>query len=210
MRKENDMKLKNIKGHLNTVLAHKYFVGRYCFMCGLYLQGIMHDLSKFSPVEFWESCRYYTGTRSPIDECKDKNGVSMAWLHHRGRNYHHWEMWVDNFEKGMTTIKMPFKYALEMVCDFLGAGRAYNGPGFTMEQEWQWWLNKRKVARMHPDTMLLVDILFGMMLRDGIESKLKDRRFISVLKTIYEEASEELENYRQFIPDIGPGWRKEN
>lgn len=109
----------------------------------------------------------------------------------------------------MTTIKMAFKYALEMVCDFLGTGRAYNDPGFTMEQEWQWWLNKRKVARMHPDTMLLVDILFGMMLRDGIAFKLKDRRFIETLKVVYEEAPEELNDYRQFIPDIGPSWRQD-
>lgn len=62
---------------------------------------------------------------------------------------------------------------------------------------------------MHPDTMLLVDIVFGIMLRDGIEPKLKDKRFIKTLKTIYEEKPEELESYTWFIPDIGPGWRKE-
>lgn len=96
--------LRSFIGHLKTVLIHKYYVGKYCFMCGLYWQGITHDLSKLSWKELIESCRYYTGKRSPIDLCKEVNGYSEAWLHHRGRNYHHWEMWVDNFEKGMRQL----------------------------------------------------------------------------------------------------------
>lgn len=196
------MKMKNIIGHLKTVITHKYFVGRYCFMCGRYWQGLTHDMSKFYLVEFIESCRYFTGTYSPIDKCKQENGVSVAWLHHRGHNRHHWEMWVDNFEKGMTPIKMPFRYLIEMVCDFLGAGRVYNGEKFTMQSEWEWWTNKRKVAVLHPDTRLMVDILFGLMLKDGIASVLKDRRLIGTLETIYAHCPEELDMYGRYIPPV--------
>ncbi len=83
--------------HLNKILTHKRWVAHYCFMCGLYWQGIMHDMSKFSPTEFWESVKYYQGTRSPINACKEDKGYSMAWFHHRGRNKHHWEFWMDDF-----------------------------------------------------------------------------------------------------------------
>lgn len=87
------IKLRNIKNHLKTVLTHKKYVMKYCFKAGLYWQGIVHDLSKFSPTEFWESVKYYQGTRSPIDACKEENGMSLAWLHHKGRNKHHYEYW---------------------------------------------------------------------------------------------------------------------
>lgn len=113
------------KNHLRTVLTHKKWVFYYCCKAGIPLQGLVHDLSKFSPTEFMESINYYTGTHSPIDECKKKNGVSYAWMHHKGRNPHHYEYWQDNFDKGGQPIKMPYKYAVELLCDYLGAGRAY-------------------------------------------------------------------------------------
>lgn len=85
--------LKNAVKHLKTIVTHKYYVGKYCFKAGLYVQGILHDLSKFSPTEFWESVQYFQGTRSPIDACKEENGYSNAWLHHKGHNKHHYEFW---------------------------------------------------------------------------------------------------------------------
>lgn len=181
-----------VLGHLKTVLIHKYFVGRYCFICGLYWQGIVHDLSKFSPTEFIESCRYYSGDRSPIDNCKDVNGYSYSWFHHRGRNYHHWEMWVDNFERGITRHKMPFKYVLEMVCDFLAAGRAYNGKGFTIDDEYEWWLKKREVALLNRHTLMFVDVMFAAMKYNGIEGILRDHEYIKGLKELYEHHPEGL------------------
>ena len=86
------MKLKNIFLHFKKICVHKYWVGYYCFKADLYWQGIIHDLSKFSPVEFWESVKYYQGTSSPIDVSKKVNGYSKAWFH-RGRNLHHYEYW---------------------------------------------------------------------------------------------------------------------
>lgn len=172
--------------HLNKILTHKRWVAHYCFMCGLYRQGIMHDMSKFSPTEFWESVKYYQGTRSPIDACKEDKGYSMAWFHHRGRNKHHWEFWMDDFEKGCIPKKMPFKYALEMICDYLGAGRAYAGKGFTMETEYNWWLKKKTTAKMHADTFAFACEIMDHMKEIGIEKTLKDKAYIKYLQEKYE------------------------
>lgn len=162
------MKLKFFL-HLKTVLKHKFWVGYYCFKAGLYWQGITHDLSKFSPIEFFESVKYYQGNRSPIDACKEVNGYSKAWLHHKGRNKHHYEYWQDNFDNGGVPLKMPFKYALEMICDYLGAGRAYGGKKFTLKSEYEWWLNKKsKPLAIHPDTLKFIDLMMVELKNNGI------------------------------------------
>ncbi|MBR3740846.1 MAG: catalase [Clostridia bacterium] len=142
--------IKNICLHLKKIMMHRRLVRHYCFRIGLYKQGVLHDLSKFSPIEFFESARFYRGTSSPIDACKEKNGVSLAWLHHRGRNKHHWEYWVDDLQKGMRPICMPYRYAAEMLCDYLGAGRAYMGKDFSYQKEYEWWRVKRDKIVVHP------------------------------------------------------------
>lgn len=139
------MKIKNIIKHFKIVCIHKFWVGYYCFKCGLYWRGIKHDMSKFSPVEFFESVKYYTGTSSPIDKCKKEKGYSEAWLHHRGRNDHHYEYWTDNYDKGGVALLMPLNCVIETVCDYLGAGRAYYGNDkFTYTKELIWYLEKIK------------------------------------------------------------------
>ena len=154
------MQIKNIFLHFAKICKHKYWVGYYCFKCGIPLQGIMHDLSKFSPVEFWESVKYYQGTSSPIDACKKANGYSAAWMHHKGRNKHHYEYWQDNFDNGGVALKMPYKYAVEMLCDYLGAGRAYMGKDFTYQAEYNWWLNKKKnPLAMHEDNKAFITMI---------------------------------------------------
>ena len=179
--------MNKVLRHLNTILMHKKYVCHYCFLCGLYWQGITHDLSKFSPTEFWESVKYYNGKTSPINICKEINEYSLAWFHHRGRNKHHWEYWYDRFEKGGYACKMPWKYALEMVCDFLGAGVAYSGGinKFHMQDEYNWWQEKRKVAKLHPDTRKLLDILMLKMNQDGIENTLTNKQLLKRLKYQY-------------------------
>ena len=153
--------IKNSFKHLKKICKHKYYVGKYCFHYGLYKQGITHDLSKFSPTEFFESVKYYQGDRSPIDACKEDKGYSMAWLHHKGRNKHHYEYWVDNFDKGGEALQMPFKYVLEMFCDYLGAGKAYMGKNFTYSAEYKWWLNKKaNNLAMHPVVLNFMDKAF--------------------------------------------------
>ena len=148
-------------GHLKTVLTHKKWVAYYCFKCGLYWRGIKHDISKFNPIEFYESIRYYTGTRSPIEACKEVNGVSYAWMHHKGRNSHHYEYWVDYLDKGGIPVIMPFMDSVEFICDSLGAARAYMGKDFTMLKELKWWVNKLDSnPKMHVKSKYFYTIIF--------------------------------------------------
>lgn len=137
--------------HFKKICKHKYWVGYYCFKMGIFWRGIKHDISKFSPIEFFESVKYYQGSSSPIDACKKVNGWSKAWQHHKGRNDHHYEYWVDDFDHGGKPLIMPFECALEMFCDYLGAGKAYSEKGFTYKSEYEWWLKKMdNPLAMHP------------------------------------------------------------
>lgn len=179
--------IKTAWKHFKTICTHKKWVAHYCNMCGLYWQGFTHDLSKFSRVEFNESVKYYTGDRSPIDNCKAAIGYSEAWMHHKSHNRHHYEYWTDNYDKGTTCIKMPYKYALEMVCDYLAAGRAYGKDKFSMESELNWWKEKRKIAKMHPDTKKFVDYMFCTFYSNGIEETLKDKNFMKTLPNYYDQ-----------------------
>lgn len=151
---------RKIFGHLKTVLVHKWWVFYYACKLGIPWRGIKHDLSKFSPVEFWESVRYWDGKQSPIPICKVDKGYSLAWQHHKGRNSHHYEYWMDNLDSGGTTIKMPWNDFLEMVADWLGAGKAYQGKNFTFEGEYEYVKTKLQTARMHSSTANWVDFLF--------------------------------------------------
>lgn len=172
--------------HLKTVLTHKYWVSKYCKYAGIPFQGFTHDLSKFSPVEFWESVKYYSGTHSPIDECKKRNGVSAAWIHHKSHNKHHYEYWIDNLDGGGTPVMMPYKYALEMICDFLGAARAYNKKKFSYKDEVLWWFNKAKTAKIHPQTKLFVGwVLLECAELNSHEGLLKASQFYEEAKEVY-------------------------
>ena len=148
--------IKNTFRHFGKILKHKYWVFYYCRKTGvkgLTWRGLKHDMSKFSPTEFWESVRYYQGTSSPIDACKKDKGISKAWMHHKGRNTHHYEYWMDNFDNGGEPKAMPYQDAVEMLCDYLGAARAYMGKNFTYQAEYEWWLKKcKKPLAMHKNT----------------------------------------------------------
>ncbi|WP_295712045.1 DUF5662 family protein [uncultured Mitsuokella sp.] len=141
--------LRRLLGHTWMVLRHKYWVFHYACIAGIPWQGLTHDLSKFSRIEFWESVRYYNGVYSPIRRCKElNNGYSLAWIHHKGRNLHHYEAWWDNFDRpeGPQPIDMPYNYAAEMVCDCLAAARAYGRKNFSYQAEYEWWQRKRAHA----------------------------------------------------------------
>ena len=150
--------IKNFFRHLFLIIRHKWIVFKLCVKIGIPWQGLIHDLSKFSPTEFIESIKYYQGTSSPIDACKKDKGWSAAWMHHKGRNKHHYEYWQDNFDNGGNPIEMPMKYKKEMLCDYLGAGRAYHGKNFNYQKELQWWNDKKsKPIAMHPNDMAFID-----------------------------------------------------
>ena len=160
-----DFNFKNAWLHFRKIQTHRKWVRHYCFGIGLYKQGLLHDLSKYSPTEYFESVKYYQGTSSPIDASKAENGYSMAWFHHRGRNLHHHVMWIDNFdETGGTPILMPYQYFAEMICDYLAAGRAYMGKSFTFAAENEWWKKKRAKGLAMPEKqMKMIDFIFKQL-----------------------------------------------
>lgn len=155
--------IKKIFGHWKTIRTHRHWVKYYCRLAHIRKRGWKHDLSKYFPTEFWESARYWTGVSSPINEAKKAQGYSKAWLHHRGRNPHHWAYWADNFSEGLVVYQMPKDDFVEMVCDFLAAGRAYMGDTFNYSREHAWWLDDRNKGNkaMHPKNKMMLDIIFS-------------------------------------------------
>ena len=161
--------VKNFFGHLKTILHHKTLVRRHCFKVGLYRQGIMHDWSKYSPVEFLAGVKYYQGgKRSPNFGEKEAIGYSRAWLHHKGRNKHHFEYWIDYTmkpEDGLQGMKMPLRYVIEMFCDRVAASKNYNGADYTDADAWNYYSNFKGEHVIHPETRALLENLL-LMLRD--------------------------------------------
>ncbi len=120
----------NFFRHLHTVNKHRFIVCKLCFKLGLYRQGLTHDLSKYSWTEFSNSVKYFLGNRSPIyGEYMDK-GYSEIWLHHKGRNKHHWEYWIVYLKDSLVTLEMPLKYIKEMVADRIAACMVYEGKNY--------------------------------------------------------------------------------
>ena len=120
-------------GHLKTITHHRHLVMRGCFRMGLIWQGLTHDLSKYSPTEFLAGVRYYQGDRSPNTAEREANGYSLAWMHHKGRNRHHFEYWTDLSPKTRTyePVDMPVRYLCEMVADRIAACKTYQGAAYT-------------------------------------------------------------------------------
>lgn len=171
------MNLSNVIKHFKLITIHRWYVFRNCWKAGIPLRGLIHDLSKYSPTEFCESVKYYQGNRSPIDDCKEANGYSRAWLHHKGRNTHHYEYWQDNFDKGGEALMMPYPDALEMVCDYLAAGKAYMKKNFTYKAEYEWWQKKiEKPIAMHSNTKNYVDMMLKTMAKEENNDVLKPYR----------------------------------
>lgn len=180
--------IKRFFGHLRTVLTHKRWVFHFACKLGIPWRGIIHDLSKFHPVEFFEGVRYWTGKGSPITECKKVTGVSKAWLHHKGRNRHHFQYWMD-YANGVTIYcKMPFKDVLELLADWYGAAVAYSGNTKDLyTKEWDWWLVQRKNDRdrMNPETYHLINYFIWLFCNlNGISRHFKEN--LEKIQTWYE------------------------
>ena len=79
----------NALKHFITVTRHRHKVFVHCVKVGIPLQGLLHDLSKYSLTEFVPGAKYYRGNRSPNEAEREDIGYSKAWMHHKGRNKHH-------------------------------------------------------------------------------------------------------------------------
>ncbi len=173
----------NFWGHLKTISHHRWLVCKGCFRVGLYRQGLTHDLSKFSPTEFWQGVKYYQGYRSPNAAEREDKGYSEAWMHHKGRNRHHYEYWTDlsPATKRYEPVPMPRKYLVEMVMDRRAACMTYEGKKYTPASPYNYFAKSRERLLMHPETERQLSYLLEMLRDQGEEATFRYIRS-SVLK----------------------------
>ena len=167
--------------HLATVTRHRRTVRKLCFRCGLIKQGLTHDLSKFSRAEFWPGVKYYQGNRSPQAKEREVLGYSAAWLHHKGRNKHHFEYWTDYADGKRVYVEMPAKYLAEMICDRIAASKTYLKENYDKSYPLKYLEERTDKEAMHPQT--LADL----------------RRFLTILKE--EGEAEMFKQLKQFVKE---------
>lgn len=195
--------------HFSTIVRHKIEVGKVCFKFGLYWKGLTHDLSKFNPIEFFPSVKYYQGDRSPINAEKEEKGYSMAWMHHHNKNKHHSLYWIDKSNGKLFGIRIPIKYVYEMVADSIGAGKVYyknSGKEWTERAPYEYWKNvdrKNPENWLNEETLMVLDIMYVDILRYGL-----DTVATLVQHNYYEKFySEYSNNEKKPIPELSE-WNK--
>ncbi|MBQ6859590.1 MAG: catalase [Clostridia bacterium] len=154
-------------GHLRTVSRHRRLVVVHCAKAGILWQGLVHDLSKYSLTELRQGARYFDGTHSPTEDERRENGYSLAWMHHKGRNRHHWEYWTDySVEKrGYAAVPMPRRYLAEMICDRMATSKTYKGAAYTDGAPLEYLMRGSMRDHMHPETLDAL-VRFLTQLRD--------------------------------------------
>lgn len=168
--------------HLQTINHHRRQVRRHCFRVGLYRQGLMHDLSKYAPVEFLVGAKYFQGDKSPNDAERSDKGYSNAWLHHKGRNKHHLEYWIDYSPVGdhnMCGMKMPVQYVVEMFCDRVAACKIYHGDRYTDADAYEYYEHSKSHYIIHPETAALLEDMLKKLRDEG-----EDATFAYIRKEI--------------------------
>lgn len=163
--------------HFITITHHKILVMQGCFRIGLYKQGLLHDMSKYSPTEFLVGCRYYKGYMSPNNAERADRGYSSAWLHHKGRNKHHLEYWIDyavsngddKAHTKMEGMKMPIRYVCEMFIDRVSASKNYQKEKYTDKSALEYYEKSVDHYMIHPDTKAMLEYLLVMFSVKGEE-----------------------------------------
>ena len=183
METEYKLTLKKIFGHLKVVNKHRFKVFTLCCKAGIPITGLLHDLSKYSPEEFFETARYFgEGKFSPIRTCKLIKGYSNAWIHHKNHNKHHYEYWYD-YATTITNPIMPVKYFKELVCDSLAAGMTYQGKEWTKEYQLSYWNRTKTKENINPKLVKLLDRVYTDVSKYGLDKVLKGKN----LDKLYQE-----------------------
>lgn len=178
--------LKKIIGHFKTITRHRHTVIAHSRRAGILFQGLRHDLSKYSPTEFIPGARFYCGDRSPNEEERALYGYSAAWLHHKGRNRHHFEYWSDyNVKtKEFGPVPMPPKYIAEMFCDRVAASKIYQGKKYTDKHPLEYFVRSKGRRPIDPNTSDMIEGLLRILAEDG-----EDAAFVAVRRMLKESKS---------------------
>ena len=171
--------------HFKTITKHRHLVMRFCFRVGLVWQGLAHDLSKYSPTEFWQGAKYWQGTRSPNAGAREAVGYSTAWMHHKGRNKHHYEYWTDvpPGEHDYKPVPMPTRYLVESVLDRIAASKVYRGRDYTDGDPLAYMARERASEKLHPETYAKMQFLLSLLRDRGEDALFRFLREV-VLKEI--------------------------
>ena len=155
--------------HFKTITKHRHKVIQHCAKAGILFQGLFHDLSKYTFTEFIPGMKYYQGTRSPNEVERELFGFSKAWMHHKGRNKHHFEYWVDvnPVSKRYEPVKMPVKYVIEMFCDRVAASKIYQGKNYKDTHPLDYFMRGKDRRSIHPETSDLLEEFLTMLAEKG-------------------------------------------
>ncbi len=158
--------------HFITITRHRHTVIRHCFRAGIGWQGLRHDLSKYGPAEFWAGARFYAGTRSPNEQERLTRGYSTAWLHHKGRNRHHFEYWTDYdpVTRSVQPVEMPLRFVAEMFCDRVAASKIYQGAAYTPQHPLAYYEGGKARRTIHPATAALLESWLTLLAEQGEEA----------------------------------------
>ena len=168
------MSMQGAWNHFRTITRHRHLVIRHCWKAGIFWQGLRSDLSKYSKTELLPGTRYYQRARSPNEKEREVLGYSVAWMHHKGRNKHHFEYWNDYNpkEKRVMPVKMPARYLAEMFCDRLAASKVYAGDQYQQDRSLRYFQNSnaRKRGMLHPETEAKLMELLEILAQQGEEA----------------------------------------
>jgi hypothetical protein len=168
-------------GHWHTVHLHRHRVLVHCIHAGIPWRGLVHDLSKYSPTEFINGVRYYQGDRSPNEAEREDIGYSRAWMHHKGRNRHHFEFWTDYnpVTKVQEPIEMPAVFVAEMFCDRMAASKTYLKEQYTDRSPLAYFAKAKNRRMIHPATSALLEQWLTILADSGEKAAFAEiRRYL--------------------------------
>lgn len=188
-------------GHLKNVTIHRFRVFEYSLKVGIPLNGLKHDLSKFSYTEFSKSIKYYQGTSSPVfAERKENLYYSNISIHHTNRNRHHFEYWIDVFKGSLVLSKMPYKFAVEYCIDMISASKTYMKKDFKLDSVLNYFNERKSFYLMHPATKEFVTSVLEEFSKNG-RKNLKSKR----LKKLYNSVNEKYNDTYFVLIDLKNG-----
>lgn len=102
---------------------------------------------------------------------------STSWIHHYGRNKHHFEHWVDygiDCDTVIHGVPMPRKYIAEMVMDRISASRNYHPDTYTDAAPLEYFLkSKDRLWFVHEKLTKIWKCSSGCWPKEGKKETLK-------------------------------------
>ena len=97
------------------------------------------------------------------------DGYSKAWMHHKGRNRHHFEYWTDYNPqtRRLEPVPMPDDYIIEMFCDRISASKTYNGKNYNTSRPLEYYMRGKTSRLIEKSTARKIEFLLRMLAEKG-------------------------------------------